>query len=94
MKTFLSYHLITEGPGKIGAATALIYYVTSIINLPPGMHLFLGALPLLRNLDHAHLDVIVKAVLAGLVAMILFKYKRKHVCDAVKSTPQVIDAKA
>lgn len=94
MKTFLSYHLITEGPGKIGVGTALIFYVTSILNLPPSLHMFLGGLPLLSSLDHAHIDVIVKALLAGLIAAVLFAYKRKHVCDAVKSTPQVVDSKA
>lgn len=91
MKTFLSYHLITEGPGKIGAGTALIYYVTSIISIPPPVFGALGQLPLVGTLDHAHLDVILKALLAGLLAMALFAYKRKHATTAVASTPQVVN---
>ena len=91
MKTFLSYHLITEGPGKIGAGTALIYYVTSIIGIPPNVHNTLGSLPLVNKLDAAHIDVIIKALLAGLLAMALFAYKRKHVTTTVASTPQVVN---
>lgn len=90
MRSYINYHLLTEGPGKMGLATFVLYYVVSMINLPNSIFETAANIPLIRNIDARHMSVMLKALLMATAVTVLFAYKKKHVCEAVKSTPQVV----
>jgi len=85
MLSFVNYHLITEGPGRMGLGVALLVFAVSQLATPTGLYYRLNG-----ALSTAQIDGLFRGVVAGLTAAILFAYKKKHVSTAIKSTPQTV----
>lgn len=85
MLSFVNYHLLTEGPIRMGAGVAILVFAVSQLTTPESVFQLLG-----RNLTLGQVDGLFKALVAGIFTAILFRYKKRHVTVAVKSTPQAV----